>query len=147
MDHGGPRLFVPHLYGWKSAKWTVRWRFMKEYKPGFWEKLGCHARGRIWREERFQEGWITTVWKSLTFLAGLYRIIFGKQVWIFIMTKGGATLGTIVQAYLPWLHSGFSHKNCAEEIPSNASESGRKGDYRSDNKISLSTMKDKGKIE
>ncbi|MEZ0289999.1 MAG: molybdopterin-dependent oxidoreductase [Sulfolobales archaeon] len=53
--HGYPaRLVVPHLYGWKSAKWIYRISFLKEYRDGYWEALGYHPRGRVFLEERFK---------------------------------------------------------------------------------------------
>jgi DMSO/TMAO reductase YedYZ molybdopterin-dependent catalytic subunit len=52
-DHGGPaRLFVPHLYLWKSAKWIQRLEVLTEDRLGFWEVNGYHHRGDPWREER-----------------------------------------------------------------------------------------------
>lgn len=53
-DHGYPlRLFVPHLYFWKSAKWLRGIEFMANDKPGFWEGYGYHMRGNPFLEERF----------------------------------------------------------------------------------------------
>ena len=53
-DHGWPlRLFVPHLYFWKSAKWIRGIEFMAENRPGFWEQYGYHMRGDPWLEERY----------------------------------------------------------------------------------------------
>jgi len=53
-EHGFPaRLFVPHLYFWKSAKWVRRLRFMEHDEPGFWESLGYHIYGDPWREQRY----------------------------------------------------------------------------------------------
>ncbi len=53
--HGYPaRLIIPHLYGWKSAKWITRIVFTNEYKDGYWEALGYHPRGRVDLEERFK---------------------------------------------------------------------------------------------
>lgn len=53
-DHGRPlRLVIPHLYGWKSAKWVNGVEFMKDDRPGFWEERGYHMRGDPWKEERF----------------------------------------------------------------------------------------------
>lgn len=53
-DHGWPlRLFVPHLYFWKSAKWLRGFEFIAEDKPGFWESYGYHMRGDPWNEERY----------------------------------------------------------------------------------------------
>jgi DMSO/TMAO reductase YedYZ molybdopterin-dependent catalytic subunit len=53
-EHGGPaRLFVPHLYFWKSAKWVRGLRFMDSDEPGFWEAYGYHMYGDPWREERY----------------------------------------------------------------------------------------------
>jgi len=54
LAHGGPaRLFVPHLYFWKSAKWVRRLRFMEEDERGFWESLGYHNYGDPWKEQRY----------------------------------------------------------------------------------------------
>ena len=37
--HGGPlRLFIPHLYFWKSAKWLMALEWMVEDRPVFWER-------------------------------------------------------------------------------------------------------------
>lgn len=53
-DHGGPaRLFVPHLYFWKSAKWVNGLQFTDRDEPGFWELRGYHIYGDPWREQRF----------------------------------------------------------------------------------------------
>ena len=53
-EHVGPaRLFVPHLYFWKSAKWVRGLRFMDSDEPGFWEAYGYHIYGDPWREERY----------------------------------------------------------------------------------------------
>jgi len=53
-EHGGPaRLFVPHLYFWKSAKW-VRGIVMQAHDdPGFWEQNGYNIHGDPWKEERY----------------------------------------------------------------------------------------------
>jgi DMSO/TMAO reductase YedYZ molybdopterin-dependent catalytic subunit len=53
-EHGGPvRLFVPHLYFWKSAKWIRGLRFMETDQPGFWEENGYHLYGDPWKEQRY----------------------------------------------------------------------------------------------
>ena len=53
-EHGGPaRLFVPHLYFWKSAKWLKKLEFIDHDQPGFWEVRGYHNYGDPWREERY----------------------------------------------------------------------------------------------
>lgn len=52
--HGWPlRLVVPHLYFWKSAKWIRGIEFMREDRPGFWERNGFHNEANPFREERF----------------------------------------------------------------------------------------------
>jgi DMSO/TMAO reductase YedYZ molybdopterin-dependent catalytic subunit len=48
------RPFIPHLYGWKSAKWLTEIEFLPEYKDGYWETYSYHERGNIWDEERFK---------------------------------------------------------------------------------------------
>lgn len=53
-EHGGPaRLFVSHLYFWKSAKWVRQLTFTAEDHPGFWERNGYHNYGDPWREQRY----------------------------------------------------------------------------------------------
>ena len=55
-EHGWPlRMFVPHLYFWKSAKWVRGFEFMNGDRPGFWEQYGYHMHGDPWMEERY--GW------------------------------------------------------------------------------------------
>jgi DMSO/TMAO reductase YedYZ molybdopterin-dependent catalytic subunit len=55
-EHGWPlRLFVPHLYFWKSVKWVRGLEFLAADRPGFWEQYGYHMRGDPWQEERY--GW------------------------------------------------------------------------------------------
>ena len=52
-EHGGPlRLFVPHLYFWKSAKWLTRLQVLEHDELGFWERNGYHHRGDPWSQER-----------------------------------------------------------------------------------------------
>lgn len=54
QEHGGPmRLVVPHLYGWKSAKFLRKIRFSAADEPGFWEVRGYHNHGDPWTEERY----------------------------------------------------------------------------------------------
>lgn len=48
------RPFIPHLYGWKSAKWLTEIEFLSEYQDGYWEAYSYHERGNIWDEERFK---------------------------------------------------------------------------------------------
>jgi DMSO/TMAO reductase YedYZ molybdopterin-dependent catalytic subunit len=53
-QHGGPaRMFVPHLYFWKSAKWLRELRLQSQDEPGFWETRGYHHYGDPWREQRY----------------------------------------------------------------------------------------------
>lgn len=49
------RPFIPHLYGWKSAKWLTGIELASDYVDGYWEMYGYHERGNIWQEERFKE--------------------------------------------------------------------------------------------
>ncbi|MBU1970315.1 molybdopterin-dependent oxidoreductase [Patescibacteria group bacterium] len=51
---GGPvRAVVPHLYGWKSAKFLSGIKFTRRDEPGFWECQGYHNHGDPWQEERY----------------------------------------------------------------------------------------------
>jgi DMSO/TMAO reductase YedYZ molybdopterin-dependent catalytic subunit len=53
-EHGFPlRLVVPKRYAYKSAKWVTGVRFLKEDRPGFWEKRGYSNSADPWKEERF----------------------------------------------------------------------------------------------
>lgn len=55
IEQGFPaRPFIPHLYGWKSAKWLTKIEFMQRYKDGYWESRGYHERGNVSKEERFK---------------------------------------------------------------------------------------------
>ncbi len=55
LEQGFPaRIFIPHLYGWKGAKWVTRIVFTDKYMDGFWEALGHHPRGNVFLEERFK---------------------------------------------------------------------------------------------
>jgi DMSO/TMAO reductase YedYZ molybdopterin-dependent catalytic subunit len=54
-EHGYPlRLVVPHLYGWKSAKWVRGIEFISEDQPGYWEQRGYHLYGDPWKEQRYR---------------------------------------------------------------------------------------------
>jgi len=53
-EHGWPmRIIIPHLYGWKSAKFLRGLKFSDKDEPGFWEVRGYHNRGRVEEEERY----------------------------------------------------------------------------------------------
>jgi DMSO/TMAO reductase YedYZ molybdopterin-dependent catalytic subunit len=55
LSQGYPaRPFIPHLYGWKSAKWLNEITFMKGYEDGYWEMYGYHERANVYNEERFK---------------------------------------------------------------------------------------------
>jgi DMSO/TMAO reductase YedYZ molybdopterin-dependent catalytic subunit len=54
-EQGYPaRPFIPHLYGWKSAKWLTEIELLETYVDGYWEMYGYHERGEVWGEERFK---------------------------------------------------------------------------------------------
>lgn len=56
-EQGFPaRPFIPHLYGWKSAKWLEGIEFLAEYRDGYWETYGYDERGNVDHEERFKGG-------------------------------------------------------------------------------------------
>ncbi len=55
IEQGFPaRVFIPHLYGWKSVKWISQIGFAERYVDGYWEALGYHERGNVLLEERFK---------------------------------------------------------------------------------------------
>jgi DMSO/TMAO reductase YedYZ molybdopterin-dependent catalytic subunit len=47
-----PRLLVPYLYLWKSAKWVRRLVVLERERRGYWESFGHHDRGDPGREQR-----------------------------------------------------------------------------------------------
>jgi DMSO/TMAO reductase YedYZ molybdopterin-dependent catalytic subunit len=52
--YGGPvRGVIPHLYGWKSAKFLKAIRFSRTDEPGFWETRGYNNHADPWKEERY----------------------------------------------------------------------------------------------
>ena len=54
-EQGFPaRPFIPHLYGWKSAKWVTEVHVVRSYIDGYWERYGYHERGNVYLEERFK---------------------------------------------------------------------------------------------
>lgn len=54
LIHGGPvRMIIPHLYGWKSAKFLNSIKFSNIDEPGFWEVRGYHNYGDPWKEQRY----------------------------------------------------------------------------------------------
>lgn len=55
LKHGFPaRPVIPHLYGWKSAKWLKEVQLTESYVDGYWEARGYHERGNVWKGERFK---------------------------------------------------------------------------------------------
>ncbi len=47
-DYGGPvRMIVPHLYGYKSAKWLSEIEFVTGMRGGYWEDRGYTRDGLI----------------------------------------------------------------------------------------------------
>jgi DMSO/TMAO reductase YedYZ molybdopterin-dependent catalytic subunit len=47
-DYGGPvRMIVPHLYGYKSAKWLTEIEFVTGMRGGYWEDRGYTRSGVI----------------------------------------------------------------------------------------------------
>lgn len=53
-EHGWPlRLIIPHLYGWKGAKFLKALKFTDKDEPGFWETRGYHNHGDAWKQERY----------------------------------------------------------------------------------------------
>mmetsp|Transcript_18671 Transcript_18671/g.46485 ORF Transcript_18671/g.46485 Transcript_18671/m.46485 type:complete len:138 (+) Transcript_18671:468-881(+) len=99
MEHGGPQLLLPALYGWKSCKWMVEIQLCELYQPGFWERCGCHPRGRHAFNERFREGLSATIWAWLAAAPGVYRLIGGYSAWVWVMQTGGSALGLILNRF------------------------------------------------
>jgi DMSO/TMAO reductase YedYZ molybdopterin-dependent catalytic subunit len=54
IEHGTPvRALVPDLYFWKSAKWLVGIKVVKDDEPGYWEQRGYNNHADPWKEERY----------------------------------------------------------------------------------------------
>ena len=48
VEYGGPvRMVVPHLYGYKSAKWLGKIEFTDRMRGGYWEDRGYTRSGAI----------------------------------------------------------------------------------------------------
>ena len=100
-EHGGPRLVFPALFGWKSAKYLQTIKLLERYDDdglGFWEKLGCHRRGRWANDERWSEN-AAGVWNWLAWMTNLYARFGGEKIWIWVMVRGGSFLGTITAMF------------------------------------------------
>ncbi|GMH41646.1 hypothetical protein BSKO_09556 [Bryopsis sp. KO-2023] len=98
IEHGGIRLVTPSLFGWKSAKYLTELHFLPYYRNGFWENLGCHKRGRVKFDERWDaksEG----VWKWLIWMGDQYRIWLGPRVYYFNMWAGAKVLGWFTRLF------------------------------------------------
>ena len=96
--HGGPRVCVPALWGWKSAKWMTALELSDEYQPGFWENLVCHARGRVCDEggRCVEERWASgcgLVSDVLTGMANLFHKAIGPRAYAAVMLHGGRAVG------------------------------------------------------
>jgi Oxidoreductase molybdopterin binding domain len=88
-EHGTARLLFPKLWGWKSVKFVDELHFLPAFTPGFWEKFGCHPRGRISHDERWsEEPGRGAVWKFLTAWNDLWRVFFGQRTWMAMMSLG-----------------------------------------------------------
>ena len=96
FEHGGVRLVFPSLFGWKSVKWVREIEFTNTYEDGFWEKFGCHRRGRVAYEERWQEGAAGIIWPILVKIHGWWDAC-GLYTWT--MTSGSIVLGTMVRTW------------------------------------------------
>ncbi|CAB9514484.1 Oxidoreductase molybdopterin binding domain [Seminavis robusta] len=99
--HGGPRIYIPYLWGWKSAKWMTRLELLDNYQPGFWENITCHPRGRVYDrdtkeylEERWAQGYgiISNIFAEM---ANVYHYVFGHEAYQFVMSWGGILVGKI----------------------------------------------------
>mmetsp|Transcript_6044 Transcript_6044/g.7896 ORF Transcript_6044/g.7896 Transcript_6044/m.7896 type:complete len:350 (+) Transcript_6044:83-1132(+) len=97
LEHGGIRFVFPTLFGWKSCKWVSTVRLLTEYRKGFWERIGCHARGRV----EFDERWApqaSKVWNVLYGSNAMFLKVFGDKVGFFVMQKSGYYLGVCVDS-------------------------------------------------
>ena len=107
VKHGGPRFIFPSLWGWKSSKYLTEVRLLREYVPGFWEKLMCHPRGRIYDDQGnyLEERWAPSARKHgvhdfLTGLVNIYHRLFGARVYSYTMSIGGWILGKLAKPLL-----------------------------------------------
>ncbi len=97
--HGGPRLLLPHLWGWKSAKHLTELRLARAFRPGFCERLSCHERGRIYDadtgllvDERWQAG-LGALSDFLTGAANAWHHVLGPRAYAWVMRVGGKFAG------------------------------------------------------
>lgn len=87
-EHGGIRVVFPTLYGWKSAKFLSEVVFLDDSADfrGFWENNGCHFRGRIEANERWQKK-SHTIWTILCAYVNAYNL-FGNDFYEKVLYYG-----------------------------------------------------------
>lgn len=107
-QHGGPRFVFPHLWGWKSGKYLVQVHFLTEYRAGFYEKLMCNERGRVydadtnefvserWQRNKGSEGF----WNFATTAVNLVHRFIGVEAYANAMTYSARVFGIIVRPLL-----------------------------------------------
>lgn len=99
-EHGGVRMVFPTLFGWKSAKFLTQIIFEQHSRSegfyGFWEKNGCHNRGRVAFNERWDKN-AENDWNRKIAILNFYKNFLGTETWLKIMQIGGNAQGKWVQ--------------------------------------------------
>jgi DMSO/TMAO reductase YedYZ molybdopterin-dependent catalytic subunit len=100
--HGGPRLLMPQVWGWKSAKWMTKLELSETYTAGFWESITSHPRGRICDadgvpvEERWASGAATGFASyALTASINIIHTLFGPKAYYVVHNFGGFFAGKV----------------------------------------------------
>lgn len=88
----------PELFGWKSCKWVTKVTLCKKYRKGFWERIGCHARGRIAQNERWAPQ-AKGVWTVLSTMNQGFLYLTGPRIGTLVMQKSGFYLGWFVDTF------------------------------------------------
>eukprot|EP00873_Tetraselmis_striata_P014139 jgi/Tetstr1/434403/TSEL_023503.t1 len=91
-EHGGPRIVLPHLFGWKSCKWLREIAFLEEHSRGFWERFGCNMRGRVALNERWEPRAKST-WNFLVGILNLYYWVIPESAVVRLMQVSAKVLG------------------------------------------------------
>uniref|UniRef100_A0A7S4L1M5 Oxidoreductase molybdopterin-binding domain-containing protein n=1 Tax=Guillardia theta TaxID=55529 RepID=A0A7S4L1M5_GUITH len=105
-DMGGVRIVFPGLYSWKSAKFVTEISLDDCYRPGLWEGLGFHRRGRWACEEIFQGG-RASPWQFLLAAMRSCFTLFGKSLFPGVLAaalRGIARLKILLDPPRPQAH-------------------------------------------
>ena len=87
----------PSLFGWKSCKWLTALEVGTSARLGFWERLGCHTRGRVAYNERWAPE-AGAVWTLLIRMLNVYYYVIPEAAVVRLMQGSATVLGCVATA-------------------------------------------------